>query len=680
MQISFLFLLSGFTVWGQAVVLTPSTQITQIDGKSFYVHTVEKGHTLYSISRAYGTDIETIVKHNPGSDKALSTGATLWIPVRKIPDVQAGQDAVSGTGPAFVFHIVKPGETLYSVSRIYGIGVPEIESLNPEAVSEGLKAGSRIRIPVNEKDKKDDQFSPAPYRIHIVKAGETTYGIARDYQVSTDEIDLLNPAARDGLKPGMQLRIPAAQTQTEPIPDGSQKHTVKRRESLSEIAALYGISLQELVAANPSLANTLGNPSKGTVLLIPAKPESEIPTDTLTARTGNALVSKEGWRSEVPCIPDAANRDKKYKVALMLPFFSSGADTIQTEASLARPPADYPSFRFIQFYQGVLQAIDSLEKEGLHLELSVFDVGGDTQQVHRLLQENDFRDYHLFLGPLFSGSFEVMSRYAHKHRIPIVNPMTTRDQVTLDRPGVFKAFPSDADRMHSLSGFLLDLYPGANIFVAGRKGDRDASLRQDFLAALSDEMRIRNLPDSGWIDIQAAGVNPAPFSSRLSASSLNIFVALTADQVLVFNLMRKLYAQQKNYPIIVVGLPAWENFTGLDPDYLQALNLHIVRNTWVDYSDTTTHQFVRDFREKYKAEPDAFAFQAYDLTQFFLRGMLYYGKDFGNCMHRFEYSGLQTVYRFNRKGNHGFSNAYVNIYRIMDFRQVNARKHPVRLE
>jgi hypothetical protein len=273
-----------------------------------------------------------------------------------------------------------------------------------------------------------------------------------------------------------------------------------------------------------------------------------------------------------------------------------------------------------------------------------------------------------------------VSRFAHQHKIPIVNPMTTRDEVILNRPEVFKAFPSDADRMHSLAGFLLDTYPGARTFVAGRNGDKEAPLRRQFLQAYAEGLKMRNLPDSSWFDIQGAGVNPGAFSSNLSTSEFNIIVALTSDQVLVFNLMRKLYAQQKTHPIIVIGLPSWENFTGLDPEYLQAMHLHIIRNTWVDYADSTVASFVKDFRGNYKAEPDAFAFQAYDLTQFFLRGMMYYGKEFGNCMHRFEYAGLQTVYRFNRTGKNGFTNGYVNVYRIMDFQQVNARKFPVRME
>lgn len=671
---------------GQTLTVIPSSKTIEVDGQTFFLHTVEKGHTLYSISRAYGVSIDEIEKRNPGSSDGLSVGAVLQIPSRNKAEADPPGDKGFDPAPSFIYHIVKSGETLYAISKIYGADIAGIEALNPEIKSEGLKAGNRIRIPAHIEGSMASSTNPS-YRIHIVQAGETTYGIAKQYQVSVDEISLLNPAIRDGLQAGMQLRIPASKDLAVENGKGEKKHTVKRRESLADIAAKYDLSIQELVNANPELSAILGDPPKGTALLIPLKSNeaadipAERPVEVADVSNAQDLQEhKKGWRNQGACIADSANRSRIYKVALMLPFFASGVDTIQSDAALAKPPADYPSFRFIQFYQGVLQALDSLEKEGLQLELSVYDVAGDTQQVHRLLKENDFRDMDLFLGPLFSGSFEVMSRYAHQHKIPIVNPMTTRDEVILNRPEVFKAFPSDADRMQSLAGFLLDTYPGAKTFVAGRNGDKEAPLRRQFLKAYAEGLKLRNLPDSSWYDIQGAGVNPGAFSANLSTTEFNIIVALTSDQVLVFNLMRKLYAQQKTHPIIVIGLPSWENFTGLDPEYLQAMHLHIIRNTWVDYADSTVASFVKDFRESYKAEPDAFAFQAYDLTQFFLRGMMYYGREFGNCMHRFEYAGLQTVYRFNRTGGNGFTNAYLNVYRIMDFQQVNARKFPVRLE
>ncbi|MDZ7846299.1 MAG: LysM peptidoglycan-binding domain-containing protein [Owenweeksia sp.] len=112
--------------------------------------------------------------------------------------------------------------------------------------------------------------------LHEVQAGETKYGISRQYGISIERLEKFNPDIKAGLKRGMTLLIPpAANKETnsaspaaEPTDSGFVKHLVKAKETLYSLAKTYGTSIAEIKAHNPQLADGL---KVGQSLKIPVK-------------------------------------------------------------------------------------------------------------------------------------------------------------------------------------------------------------------------------------------------------------------------------------------------------------------------------------------------------------------------------------------------------------------------
>ena len=130
---------------------------------------VERGETLYKISREYGVSIDDIISQNPAlKTEPLKAGQTLRIAL----PMAVSRTAVGDTPPAApsfsaqnvrtapAAHKVKKGETLWSISRAYGITVDELIAANPEMKEVGykLKKGRTIAIPAN----KPATAAPAP--------------------------------------------------------------------------------------------------------------------------------------------------------------------------------------------------------------------------------------------------------------------------------------------------------------------------------------------------------------------------------------------------------------------------------------------------------------------------------------------------------------------------------------
>jgi len=120
-----------------------------IDGNKFIVHKIEKGHTLYSISKKYNIELADIVNANPQIDKGLKAGEELLIPagVAEKPMPTINQKERKAVKTAEISHEVQPGETLFSISKKYDVTDKEIIDKNPSA-QKGIRAGETLLIPL----------------------------------------------------------------------------------------------------------------------------------------------------------------------------------------------------------------------------------------------------------------------------------------------------------------------------------------------------------------------------------------------------------------------------------------------------------------------------------------------------------------------------------------------------
>jgi len=146
-------------------------------------------------------------------------------------------------GKQFIIHQIESKETLYSISRRYSVSVTLILENNPTSEG-GISVGKLLKVPYTPKQK----FEAAK---HVVAAKETLFSIARQYDVSVDDIKKLNSLTDNGLSLGQALLIPKkAPPSMASLPiemkSISSTHTVLAKETMYSIARLYGITVQQL--------------------------------------------------------------------------------------------------------------------------------------------------------------------------------------------------------------------------------------------------------------------------------------------------------------------------------------------------------------------------------------------------------------------------------------------------
>lgn len=168
-----------------------------------FFHTVQKGETLFSIAKKYNVTVEGIRELNKLRTNEISPGTRLIINPNQPPVDEKEETVVPG------YHIVKQGETLYSIARKYGTTVQELMALN-ELADNNLEVGQELVIvPLNgEQLRQGDPHPSAEEPVyHTVKEKETLYGISRKYNVPVETIRKLNSLPDNSISVGQKLRI-----------------------------------------------------------------------------------------------------------------------------------------------------------------------------------------------------------------------------------------------------------------------------------------------------------------------------------------------------------------------------------------------------------------------------------------------------------------------------------------
>ena len=157
-------------------------------------------------------------------------------------------------GKLFIIHQIDAKETLYSISRRYGVAITSILEFNPTSDG-GLATGQILKVPYVPK-AKNQQAQPSGNRIHKVAAGETLFSISRLYDVAVDDIKSWNNLKENTLSSGQELIIKkksglnAEENKLPSVKSLNGVHTVAAKESLYSIANLYGIAVLQLMQWN----------------------------------------------------------------------------------------------------------------------------------------------------------------------------------------------------------------------------------------------------------------------------------------------------------------------------------------------------------------------------------------------------------------------------------------------
>lgn len=246
-------------------------------------HTVQSGETLFSIAQQYDITVQKLKEWNNLENNQLTIGQTLIVQ--------------SADRQAAITHTVEAQETLFSISKQYGVSIAELRSWN-DLSGNNLNVGQELTIypssGADEATGNQDNNSIVVSKntqqntYYTVKSGDTLYKIARAHNMTLEELKKLNDLTSNTISIGQQLTVKArsappsvAESATESSPQGKfVNYRIGERQSLETILKKFQMDEQEFRALNPDVTSSTFQIGQQVTVLAPATKTYENPYKT----------------------------------------------------------------------------------------------------------------------------------------------------------------------------------------------------------------------------------------------------------------------------------------------------------------------------------------------------------------------------------------------------------------
>lgn len=529
--------------------------------------------------------------------------------------VSISKDKVRINGQVCYSHVVLERQTLFSICKAYNVSAEDLYRYNPSLKESGLKKNSIIIIPAVTEDVAETvtvqkEAVPAPVQEAIKEKEETA----------------------------------AAEAETK---DSSKKkkrktHTVKWYENLDDIAEKYGVNVSEIIAANKLDSKNIKSRMKLTIPE-PGEYASEINGEDMTVQADTVIttdnvsdkVIADNETEEHPWWADF-NRKGKVTASLMLPFKATGTSGSRSN---------------MDFYSGVLLAVNDLAQAGTSVDLNVIDIADNIQSLGNI----DLTGNDIVMGPVsVKDMTEALSAAGSSSMF--ISPLDPKaESLVSGNPDLIQApTPHKIQYMDLASWLKEDTRPEDRVLLISEKGARLTESTFEMKQA-ADAMGVPYKTFSYSI-LEGRDVEK-PLKELMTQTATNRVMIVSESEAFVNDVVRNLNMMiHQKYEIVLYGASKIRSFETIEVENFHKTNLHVSLTYYIDYDDPRVKNFLLKYRALFNAEPTQFAFQGYDIASYFIELCSKYGKNWQDKMSHEEKSMLQSTFKCMKDGDGGYIN------------------------
>lgn len=622
-----------------------------IAGSQYYMYEVKKGDSLYGISHRYGWNIDRLEQLNPSVGHKLEKGVKIYYPVNdgEVNSQSDKSEFVPLSEYPVIRHVVKKGDTVYSIAKMYGVSLDKIYEYNPSAKTI-LKRGDVITIPqesesINEGDS---------YLYYTIKSGDTLSDIATQFNTSVEQLLRDNKGVSEiNFKAGDLLRVSVNSNKDhvevlpveETIITRIDSYKAGKDDTWETVAEKTGIGVDDLLEANSGTKM-----KKNATIAIPV-------IETLT-------VEKE-MEPEDDRENSLEGRRDIYKEVHMLSTGDSLSDAMSS-VRMALIIEDPSSKRDNEFTRGTLLAIDRLKGSPYKISLKLLQdnkSASDSVKVTKSLIDS----LDNFKADIIVATYERnfphwLASYGEDNGVEIVNAFDVKNELYMENPSMIHLLtpsPYFSDEVGEWAASNLGSY---KLVMVGKPDDEDAFAES-----------IKGRRDAGSViakDLEDLAL------MKLEDSGRYLFYGYPTSREDIQNMISAIEYLKENNPFVeikVMGRPSWITVAEGMRERFQNVDVYFPSRFFFDNNAPSGKEFIATYSSAYGHGPirsfPTYAVAGYDIANYFIPGVASNDGDFNASVP--DGRELQTPINLERVGNWGgFFNPSAYIIRYSPFGEI----------
>ncbi len=428
-------------------------------------------------------------------------------------------------------------------------------------------------------------------------------------------------------------------------------YTVKKKDTVFGIANKYGLSLVELMDANPEMKKEGYMLQKGATLFIPYATEKK---ENKNANKAITTLPAVGGKPVVTTTTTA--KSNAVKVGVMLPLHDVDGD----------------GKRMVEYYRGILLACENLKQKGISTDIHAWNVPIDAD-IRVTLAQQGASDCDLIFGPLYSKQVAPLSDFCKTNGIKMVIPFSINGDDVERNKEIFQVYQSpetlnDATIKAFMNRFV-NVHP---IFV---DCNDSTSRKGAFTFGVRKELERKK------INYSITNVNSTieQFAKAFVPSKQNVVVLNTGRSPQLTAVLNKLDEFSAKYPGAVVslfGYTEWLMYAKYNLDRFYKYDTYIPSTFYYNASSTKTtnleQTYAKWFHQPMQVAMPRFAITGYDHAMYFIQGVKKYGKGFAGERNQVTYQPVQTPLNFKKTSKGGYRNTNFQLIHYTFNRQIES--------
>ncbi|KGL54744.1 peptidoglycan-binding protein LysM [Porphyromonas gulae] len=446
-------------------------------------------------------------------------------------------------------------------------------------------------------------------KVHVVQAKETVYGLARQYGLSEEDIYALNPSAKQGLREGQTLLIPA-----KPIKSNSRvsaaalpsEHIIQPQETLYSVSRQYELSEDDLMRANPGISAS--NFPAGRKLRIPKADSTSMASSPMSVQS------------------------ETIEVGLMLPLSGN-------------------TQRYVEFYEGMLMGLNRLKKRGVSVTLRVYDVS-NASDAEDVIHSGELNNCHLLIGGTSNDQIAAISRYADLRGINYVVPFSSGKIAGRASANLFQINPPQEYLYPQVAKLFMQRYADRTVVFVTGSGSVEpcaAFIMSEMDKAGKSYTKISSDTEQGEL------------VKLLRSDSRIVIMPCMARESILRRILYLADGNGKAEQLTFFGYPEWQSFDRDMQGRMRKYGSSFYSSFYFNPANLESEQFLSQYYAWYDHKVSGgfpkYSVLGYDITSYFIGGLASYGRSLRNNLPMLPSTGLQTDFQFREiKGDGGFVN------------------------